>query len=163
MKLTPQKLEGRGYRMVTKGRNVQLPAVRSTSSAVRAVRCFVTPLRRPEQYLDTPNSDVFMSCLLYEKTRSKIYVGWLFWQSLIGCDPMPKLFSHICCGRATHAPVESIFSQSRLVMRPHSQYDQMLETLVYFKCNIHIWLDQSRGWHWKQFHYDCRFRLRYNL
>jgi len=48
-----------------------------------------------------------------------------------------KLFSRILCCPAMSAPVERVFSHSGLIMRPHRarMTDQLLETLVYLKCN----------------------------
>ena len=47
------------------------------------------------------------------------------------------LFSRIFSVPASSAPVERIFSQSGLIMKPHraKMSDNMLETLVYLKCN----------------------------
>jgi len=50
---------------------------------------------------------------------------------------LQPLFQRLFCTPATSAPVERIFSQSGLLMRPHRAKlsDTMLETLVYLKCN----------------------------
>lgn len=47
------------------------------------------------------------------------------------------LFSRLWCVPATSAPVERIFSQSGLLMRPHraKMSDDLLETLMFLKCN----------------------------
>ncbi len=49
---------------------------------------------------------------------------------------MEKLF----CIPASSAPVERVFSQGGLIMRPHRARlgDEMLSSLVYLKCNSHV-------------------------
>jgi len=50
------------------------------------------------------------------------------------------LFQRIFCTPATSAPVERVFSQSGLMIRPHRarMSDTLLETLVYLKCNVNV-------------------------
>lgn len=50
---------------------------------------------------------------------------------------LKELFSRVFCCPATSAPVERVFSQSGLIVRPHRarMTDQLLETLVFLKCN----------------------------
>ena len=50
------------------------------------------------------------------------------------------LLQRLFCVPATSAPVERIFSQSGLIMRPHRarMSDSTLETLI-FKCNKNLW------------------------
>lgn len=47
------------------------------------------------------------------------------------------LFSRLFCIAASSAPVERVFSQSGLIMRPHraKMGDKLLEALVFLKCN----------------------------
>ena len=47
------------------------------------------------------------------------------------------LFCKLWCVPATSAPVERIFSQSGIIMRPHraKMCDELLETLMFLKCN----------------------------
>lgn len=47
------------------------------------------------------------------------------------------LFSRLFCIPASSAPVERVFSQSGLIMRPHraKMGDKLLEALVFLKCN----------------------------
>jgi hAT family C-terminal dimerisation region len=47
------------------------------------------------------------------------------------------LFQRVFCTPASSAPVERIFSQSGIIMRPHraKMNDALLETLVFLKCN----------------------------
>ena len=46
-------------------------------------------------------------------------------------------FEHMFCSPASSAPVERVFSQSGLLLRPHRSRmtDGLLESLVYLKCN----------------------------
>jgi hypothetical protein len=57
-----------------------------------------------------------------------------------GFSLLKGLFSRILCIPATSAPVERIFSQSGLIMRPHRarMTDSLLETLMFIKCNSDI-------------------------
>jgi hypothetical protein len=50
------------------------------------------------------------------------------------------LLNRVLCTLATSAPVERVFSQSGLIMRPHRarMTDTLLETLVLLKCNGQI-------------------------
>lgn len=50
------------------------------------------------------------------------------------------LFSRIFSVPASSAPVERVFSQSGLIMKPHraKMTDNLLETLVYLKCNWNL-------------------------
>jgi hypothetical protein len=50
------------------------------------------------------------------------------------------LFSHVLCTPAISAPVERVFSLSGLIVRPHRarMSDELLETLVFLKCNSKI-------------------------
>jgi len=51
-----------------------------------------------------------------------------------------SLFEKIFCAPATSAPVECVFSDSGLFMRPHRARmgDKMLSDLVFLKCNKHV-------------------------
>jgi hypothetical protein len=50
------------------------------------------------------------------------------------------LFERLFCVPATSAPVERVFSQSGLIMRPHRarMSDSLLETMMFLKCNSEI-------------------------
>ena len=52
-------------------------------------------------------------------------------------DKLWPLFSRLWCVPATSAPVERIFSQSGIIMRPHraKMSDELLETIMFLKCN----------------------------
>ena len=59
------------------------------------------------------------------------------------CNKFPlfkPLFEHVFCVPASSAPVERIFSQSGLIMRPNRarMSDSMLESLVFLRCNSHL-------------------------
>jgi hypothetical protein len=51
-------------------------------------------------------------------------------------DKLWPLFSRLWCVPATSAPVERIFSQSGIIMRPHraKMSDELLETIMFLKC-----------------------------
>jgi len=51
--------------------------------------------------------------------------------------PLMPLFEHVLSAPASSAPVERVFSQSGLIMRPNRarMSDKMLEELVSLKCN----------------------------
>lgn len=53
---------------------------------------------------------------------------------------LQPLFEKVFCVPSTSAPVERVFSQSGLIMRPHRarMSDSMLETLMFLKCNSHL-------------------------
>lgn len=53
---------------------------------------------------------------------------------------LSALFSRIFCVPASSAPVERIFSQSGLIMRPNRarMSDSVLESLVFLKCNCDL-------------------------
>jgi len=55
------------------------------------------------------------------------------------------LFNRLLCTPATSAPVERIFSQSGIIMRPHraKMSDSLLETLVMLKCNS-VWQNSNK-------------------
>ena len=78
------------------------------------------------QYLDYINSDNFASDeRAMDVFRSGEYVA------------LGPLFQRVFCVPASSAPVERIFSQSGLIMRPHraKMLDTVLEALVFLKCN----------------------------
>ena len=52
------------------------------------------------------------------------------------------LFEYILCTPASSAPVERVFSQSGLLLRPHRarMSDKLLESLVLLQCSWHEWL-----------------------
>jgi hypothetical protein len=51
-----------------------------------------------------------------------------------------KMFEKILCAPASSAPVERIFSQSGLILRPNraKMSDSMLENLMFLKCNNNL-------------------------
>jgi hypothetical protein len=87
----------------------------------------VTPQRQLADYLQAINSPDFSESdlSLHTVATSKQY-----------CLLQP-LFQRLFCTPATSAPVERIFSQSGIIMRPHraKMNDSLLETLVFLKCN----------------------------
>ena len=88
----------------------------SESDRQRSERCLA-------QYLDAINADDFIAG-----------------SSVFTCDfyaNLSTLFSRVFCVPASSAPVERVFSQSGLIMRPHRSRmsDSLLETLVFLKCN----------------------------
>ena len=89
-----------------------------------------TPERQLAEYLQYINAPDFdPSDLTLEKaSRSPQYYR------------LHPLFERVFCTPATSAPVERIFSQSGLLMRPHParMSDSLLETLVYLKCNANV-------------------------
>jgi hypothetical protein len=53
---------------------------------------------------------------------------------------LQPLFERVLCTPASSAPVERIFSQSGLIVRPHRSKlsDKILEALVFLKCNAKL-------------------------
>jgi hAT family C-terminal dimerisation region len=53
---------------------------------------------------------------------------------------LQPLFERVLCAPASSAPVERIFSQSGLIVRPHRSKlsDKILEALVFLKCNAKL-------------------------
>lgn len=86
-----------------------------------------TPERQLADYLHYINSPEF------ESSDLTLEQAW----QLPQFKRLQPLFQRLFCTPATSAPVERIFSQSGLLMRPHRAKlsDTMLETLVYLKCN----------------------------
>ena len=79
-------------------------------------------------YIDTINSSSFNSTeITLQELLSKSDFSLL-------CP----LFEHVLCSPASSAPVERVFSQSGLLMRPHRSRmtDSVLESLVFLKCNL---------------------------
>ena len=56
--------------------------------------------------------------------------------------PLGYLFERILAVPASSAPVERVFSNSGLIVRPHraKMSDKLLESLVFAKCSIFSWL-----------------------
>jgi len=65
---------------------------------------------------------------------------WLVVQNSLSYKRLMPLFERVFCAPATSAPVESVFSQSGLVLRPRRARltDKMLSNLVVLKCNSRI-------------------------
>jgi len=53
------------------------------------------------------------------------------------CIPLRPLFSLLLSVPATSAPVERVFSQGGIILRPHrvKMSDSVLEMLMYLRCN----------------------------
>ena len=85
----------------------------------------VSPERQLTEYLQLINASVPEELSLTTLANSDRFTK------------LKELFSRVFCCPATSAPVERVFSQSGLIMRPHRarMTDQLLETLVYLKCN----------------------------
>ena len=83
--------------------------------------------RQLQLYLDTINS----SCCNREMTKLSDFLKKPEFSVL------QHLFDRVFCSPASSAPVERVFSQSGLLMRPHRarMTDTMLENLVFLKCN----------------------------
>jgi hypothetical protein len=77
------------------------------------------------QYIEAINNETFVADDKNPLYTSDTYVS------------LRPLFSRIFCVPATSAPVERVFSQSGLIMRPNQakMADTMLESLVFLKCN----------------------------
>ena len=77
----------------------------------------------------------------------KNYLGFVRQQStgLSQFTILHSLFEKIFCAPATSAPVELVFSHSRLFMRPHRARmgDKMLSDLGFLQCNKHIWFSST--------------------
>ena len=86
-----------------------------------------TPERQLMQYLETINSPSFdlMGTSIADMLERKEF------------SHLNKLFEVVLCSPASSAPVEGVFSQSGLLMRPHraKMSDELLEALVFLKCN----------------------------
>ena len=65
---------------------------------------------------------------------------WPVVQNTVSYKRLMPLFERVFCAPATSAPVERVFSQSGLILRPHRARltDKMLSNLVFLKCNSHI-------------------------
>jgi len=55
-------------------------------------------------------------------------------------EALKPLIRRLFCRSATSAPVERVFSTSRLIMRPHPAHmsSSLLETLMFLKCNADL-------------------------
>jgi len=89
-----------------------------------------TPERQLMNYLHEINADDFN---LAENSMAKLCKS----QNFVLLRP---LFARLFCNPATSAPVERVFSQSGLIVRPHRarMTDSMLQTLVFIKCNCRL-------------------------
>ena len=87
-----------------------------------------SPAQQLRQFLNCINSDAFV----YEETNEILTRNEY-------CLLRP-LFSHVFCIPATSAPIERIFSQSGLVMKPNRarMNDKILEMLVFAHCNAKL-------------------------
>jgi len=92
-----------------------------------AVDQSTTPERQLADYLHYINSPEF------ESSDLTLEQAWRLPQF----KRLQPLFQRLFCTPATSAPVERIFSESGLLMRPHRTKlsDTMLETIVYLECN----------------------------
>ncbi len=86
--------------------------------------------RQLQHYLDTINSVTF--------DRQNVTLSDIFASSEFSL--LQGLFHRVLCAPASSAPVERVFSRSGLLLRPHCarMSDQMLEHLVFLKCNIQL-------------------------
>lgn len=77
------------------------------------------------QYIEAINNETFVA-----DDNNPLYTN----DTYVSLRP---LFSRVFCVPATSAPVERVFSQSGLIMRPNraKMADTMLESLVFLKCN----------------------------
>lgn len=84
-----------------------------------------TPQRQLTDYLQAINSESETELTLQAAATAKQY------------RLLHPLFQRIFCTPASSAPVERVFSQSGIIMRPHraKMSDSLLETLVFLKCN----------------------------
>jgi hypothetical protein len=82
-------------------------------------------------YLDLINSSAFASA------DSALKLSFATLCQREDFNLLSPLFSRIFCVPASSAPVERIFSQSGLIMRPNRarMSDDLLESLVFLKCN----------------------------
>lgn len=80
------------------------------------------------QYIEAINDETFVADDDFPLYTSDTYV------------PLRMLFARVFCVPATSAPVERVFSQSGLIMRPNraKMADSMLESLVFLKCNASL-------------------------
>ena len=94
-------------------------------------------LRQWAHYMDYINASSF-NCL--ENSMSDICQKSDFATLL-------PLFERVLCAPANSAPVEQIFSQSSIIVRPHraKMSDQLLEALTFLKCNSKLcdWFHSS--------------------
>ena len=90
----------------------------SSSAAVQEK----TPARILSSYLDTINAADMKLCDVFSSTQF--------------CSIF-KLLERVLCVPASSAPVERVFSQSGLIMRPNRcrMSDSLREELVFLKCN----------------------------
>jgi hypothetical protein len=77
------------------------------------------------QYVEAINHETFI-----DDGNNPLYITDTY-------SSLRPLFSRVFCVPATSAPVERVFSQSGLIMRPNraKMADSMLESLVFLKCN----------------------------
>ena len=82
----------------------------------------VTPQRQLSDYLQTINSPGEFTLTAATSEQYRL---------------LNPLFDRIFCTSATSAPVERIFSQRGIIMRPYraKMTDSLFETLVFSKCN----------------------------
>jgi len=83
--------------------------------------------RKLHSYIDTINSSTFSASITPLSTIvHKPEFAFIL-----------PLFERVLCTLASSAPVERVFSQSGLLVRPHRarMSDKLLESLVFLKCN----------------------------
>ena len=90
------------------------------------------PERQLQSYLELINSETF-DCTADSSSLSSILKQAQF-------AALSPLFSRLFCVPASSAPVERVFSQSGLIMRPNrsKMSDAVLENLVFLKCNLDL-------------------------
>jgi hypothetical protein len=100
-------------------------AYRPASAVAGSTNASQTPETVLKQYIALINSDDFN----YDE-HEKVYL-------LLPYQVIWPLFASMWCTPATSAPVERVFSQSGIIMRPHRAKlsNEQLEMLMYLKCN----------------------------
>lgn len=101
---------------------------KSVQQSVNTTKRKESPESLLQKYITLINSDDFEYD--EEKVESNVYL-------LPEYRPIWPLFSNLWCIPATSVPVERIFSQGGLIMKPHraSMSNELLESLMFLKCN----------------------------
>ena len=94
-------------------------------SSVSMVSTVVSPEETLAKYINTINLDTFGSELKPPLYTSADY------------SAIRPLISRLYCIPATSAPVERVFSQGGIIVRPHraKMSDDLLEMLIYLRCS----------------------------
>ena len=117
------------------------------------------------------------SCFATKNTQAPSYCEptlWSVWGVSVSWQPavlttdchkfaaIKPLLSCVLCSSATSAPVERVFCQSGLLMRPHRarMSNCLLETLVFLKCNGSLFVRYCCCWQWTV---DSELKLKMGL